>query len=48
MREFSIEAVVTANLVIGVRYCWLIRKGRISPALAMWVFFTIATVGRVS
>ena len=45
MREFSIAAVVATNLVIGIRYCWLIRKGRISPALAMWVFFTIATVG---
>jgi hypothetical protein len=45
VREFSIAAVVATNLVIGIRYCWLIRKGRISPALAMWVFFTIATVG---
>jgi hypothetical protein len=45
LREFSIAAVVTTNLLIGIRYCWLIRKGRISPALAMWVFFTIATVG---
>jgi len=45
MRAFSIAAVCTINLVIGVRYCWLIRQGRISPALAMWVFFTIATVG---
>jgi len=45
MREFSIAAVVTTNVLIGVRYCWLISKGRISPALAMWVFFTIATIG---
>ena len=45
MREFSIAAVVTTNVLIGARYCWLISKGRISPALAMWVFFTIATVG---
>jgi hypothetical protein len=45
MRTLSIVAVCTINLVIGVRYCWLIRKGRISPALAMWSFFTIATVG---
>ena len=44
MREFSIAAVVTTNLLIGVRYCWLISKRRISPALAMWVFFTIAAV----
>ncbi len=45
MRTLSIVAVCGINLVIGVRYCWLIRRGRISPALAMWVFFTIATVG---
>jgi hypothetical protein len=45
VRELSIAAVVATNLLIGIRYCWLIRRGRISPALAMWVFFTIATVG---
>lgn len=45
MNLFSIVAVITTNVVIGLRYIWLIRKGRISPALAMWVFFTIATVG---
>ncbi|GAB4304882.1 MAG: hypothetical protein Kow0097_02540 [Candidatus Bipolaricaulota bacterium] len=45
MRTLSIVAVCAINLVIGVRYCWLIRRGRISPALAMWVFFTVATVG---
>jgi hypothetical protein len=44
VREFSIAAVLATNLLIGIRYCWLIRKGRISPALAMWVFFTIAVV----
>ncbi len=37
--------MITTNVVIGLRYIWLIRKGRISPALAMWVFFTVATVG---
>ncbi len=45
MREFSIAAVVATNTLIGIRYCWLISKGKISPALAMWVFFTIATIG---
>ena len=45
LRAFSIAAVVATNLVIGLRYVYLIRKGRISPALAMWVFFTIAVVG---
>jgi hypothetical protein len=45
MRTFSIVAVCTTNLVIGLRYVWLIRRHRISPALAMWVFFTIAVIG---
>ena len=45
MKTFSMVAVIATNLFIGVRYCWLIRKGRISPSLAMWVFFTIAVVG---
>ncbi len=45
MRTLSFAAVCTINAVVGIRYCWLIRQGRISPALAMWVFFTIATVG---
>ncbi len=41
----SIAAVCAINLGVGFRYCWLLRKRTISPALAMWVFFTIATVG---
>ncbi|MGB2982493.1 MAG: hypothetical protein WBC63_01370, partial [Candidatus Bipolaricaulia bacterium] len=45
MKLFSIAAVIATNLVIGLRYVWLIRKGKISPALAMWVFFTIAVIG---
>jgi len=45
VRTLSISAVVTINLLIGLRYVWLLRKKKISPALAMWVFFTIATVG---
>lgn len=45
LRLFSVSAVCATNLVIGVRYIFLIRRGRISPALAMWVFFTIAVVG---
>ena len=44
MREFSIAAFVTTGLLIGIRSCWFIREGRISPALAMWVLFTIAAV----
>jgi len=45
MRIFSIAAVAATNVLIGLRYIWLIRRGRISPALAMWVFFTIAAIG---
>jgi hypothetical protein len=45
MRETSIIIVVAINLFILVRYCWLIRKERIKPALAMWVFFSIAVGG---
>ena len=45
MRETSIITVVAINLFILVRYCWLIRKKRIKPALAMWVFFSIAMCG---
>ena len=45
MRLFSIVAVTSTNLFIGLHYVWAIRRGRISPALAMWVFFTIAVVG---
>ena len=42
---FSIVAVCATNLLIGLRYVWLVRRERISPALAMWVFFTIAVIG---
>jgi hypothetical protein len=42
MRELSILSVSALNLAILVSYCWLLYKKRIKPALAMWVFFTIA------
>ena len=45
MRETSIIAVVAINLFILARYCWLIWKERIKPAMAMWVFFSIAVGG---
>lgn len=45
VRETSIIIVVAINLFILVRYCWLIWKKRIKPALAMWVFFSIAVGG---
>ncbi len=45
MRTVSLCGVLLINFVIGCWYIVLLRKRRISPALAMWVFFTIATVG---
>lgn len=42
MRDFSIISVSLLNLIITTRYCFLLYKGKIKPALAMWVFFTIA------
>ncbi|RPH33906.1 MAG: hypothetical protein EHM93_02750 [Bacteroidales bacterium] len=42
MREFSIVSVSLLNLFITSRYCWLLYKGKIKPALAMWVFFSFA------
>jgi len=45
VRFFSLAAVVALNLFILVRYVWLIREKKIQPALAMWVFFTIAVIG---
>ena len=45
VRETSIIAVVAIYLFILVRYCWLIWKERIKPAMAMWVFFAIAVGG---
>jgi hypothetical protein len=34
VRILSISAVVTISLLIGLRYVWLLRKRKISPALA--------------
>lgn len=45
MRIFSIVAVIATNLFIGISYWRLLRARRVQPALAMWVFFTIATAG---
>ena len=42
MRNFSIYSVIILNIFITIRYCWLLYKGTIKPALAMWLFFTIA------
>ncbi len=45
MSTFSLLAVVALNAFILIHYVRAIRKKRIQPALAMWVFFTIAVVG---
>lgn len=44
MRNFSIYAVSVINLIILLRYCILLYKKKTQPALAMWVFFSIAVV----
>lgn len=48
MRTISIVAVLAINLFIAVRYTVLIRRGTIKPALAMWVFFSIAVGGSLT
>lgn len=48
MQVFSMVAVGVTNLFIGARYFVLIRRQRIKPALAMWVFFTIAVCGSLA
>ncbi|MBN1858800.1 hypothetical protein JW848_06300 [Candidatus Bipolaricaulota bacterium] len=45
MKIVSLCGVLVINFAIGCWYIVLLRRRRISPALAMWVFFTIATVG---
>jgi hypothetical protein len=42
VQQVSIVSVSLLNLVITVWYCWLTYKQKIKPALAMWIFFTIA------
>ena len=48
MRLFSITAVLLINLFIATRYTVLIRRGTIKPALAMWIFFSIAVGGSLA
>ncbi len=42
IRNISITSVSILNLAITFWYCWLTYKQKIKPALAMWIFFTIA------
>jgi hypothetical protein len=44
MREFSIVTVIIIILSIMVRYIWLLVKGEIKPALAMWLSFSVAVI----
>ncbi|MBN2072154.1 MAG: hypothetical protein JW814_11925 [Candidatus Krumholzibacteriota bacterium] len=48
MRTFSIAAVLAINLFIAVRNTVLIRRRKIKPALAMWIFFSIAVGGSLT
>lgn len=42
IRQISIIGVSLLNLSVTASYCWLTYKQKIKPALAMWIFFTIA------
>ena len=42
IRQISIISVSLLNLAITASYCWLTYRQKIKPALAMWIFFTIA------
>jgi len=42
IHQISIISVSLLNLFITGWYCWLTYKQKIKPALAMWIFFTIA------
>ena len=44
MRELSIYAVIIITLVIMVRYILLLVRKEIKPALAMWLFFSVAII----
>jgi len=48
VRILSISAVLLINLFIAVRFTVLIRRGEIKPALAMWIFFSLAVGGSLS
>jgi len=42
LKLISIYSVSILNLALAVYYYWLIYNKKIKPALAMWVFFTLA------
>lgn len=48
MRTISIAGVLLINVFIAARTTVLLRRGAIRPALAMWVFFTVAVAGSLA
>lgn len=42
MQQISLYFVASINLLTALRFIYLIKGGRIQPALAMWVFFLLA------
>jgi hypothetical protein len=44
MKELSIYMVIIITLVIMVRYISLLVRKEIKPALAMWLFFSVAII----
>ncbi len=45
MKLVSMIGVLAINVFIATRTTVLLRRGAIRPALAMWVFFTVAVAG---
>jgi hypothetical protein len=44
MKELSVYLVIAIIMVLMVRYIYLLVKKEIKPALAMWLFFSIAII----
>jgi hypothetical protein len=44
MRNVSIYAVVIITMAVMFRYLWLLKRREIKPALAMWLFFSVAII----
>lgn len=42
MQQISLYLVALINLLTALRFIYLIKRERIQPALAMWVFFLLA------
>lgn len=44
MSDLSIYIVILITLIIMVRYILLLVRKEIKPALAMWLFFSVAII----